>query len=191
MTADPSYRPTDPTVLAVDDLEEYLELYEAQLGDEYRVRTASNARDALDVIDDGVDVVLLDREMPEMSGDDLLSHIRDADHDCRVAMVTAIEPDRDVVDMGFDAYLVKPVSRNRLHGAVERLLRRTRYDDELAKLYDLCAERATRDGHGTADDEVDTDLCAEINERRRALDAVAAEFSPDDYRATFRDIPDF
>ncbi|MBP1955466.1 DNA-binding response OmpR family regulator [Halarchaeum rubridurum] len=190
MTADSSYRPADPTVLAVDDLEEYLQLYEAQLGDDYRVRTASNAPDALDVVDDDVDVVLLDRDMPEMSGDEALSRIREAGHDCRVAMVTAVEPDRDIVDMGFDAYLVKPVSRDRLRGTVERLLRRTRYDDELAELYDLCAKRATLAGP-EADEAAREDLVAEIGERRRALDAVAAEFTPDDYRATFRDIPDF
>nr|WP_280921196.1 HalX domain-containing protein [Halarchaeum rubridurum] len=69
-------------------------------------------------------------------------------------------------------------------------MRRTRYDDELAELYDLCAKRATLAGP-EADEAAREDLVAEIGERRRALDAVAAEFTPDDYRATFRDIPDF
>ncbi|GAD53596.1 hoxA-like transcriptional regulator [Halarchaeum acidiphilum MH1-52-1] len=191
MTAGSSYRPANPTVLAVDDLDEYLQLYEAQLGDEYRVRTVSKAADALDLIDETIDVVLLDRNMPDMSGDEVLERIRDAGHDCRVALVTAVEPDRDVVDMGFDASLVKPVSRDRLRDTVERLLRRTRYDDELTALYDLCAKRASHTDRGETDVEAYNDLVAEIGERRRAVDAAAAEFTPDDYRAAFRDIPDF
>jgi len=60
------------------------------------------------VIDETVDVVLLDRMMPGMSGQEVLAAIRERGLDCRVAMVTAVDADFDVIEMGFDEYLGKP-----------------------------------------------------------------------------------
>lgn len=34
-------------------------------------------------------------------------------------MVTAVKPDFDIIDMGFDNYLVKPVSKDNLYTTVE------------------------------------------------------------------------
>jgi DNA-binding response OmpR family regulator len=36
--------------------------------------------------------VLLDRRMPGLSGDNALNRIREREYDCRVAMVTAVDP---------------------------------------------------------------------------------------------------
>lgn len=109
-----------PTVLYVDDEPAIADGYAAKLH-EYDTRTAYTGRAALEQLDETVDVVFLDRRMPGMSGKDVLEAIRERDYDCRVVMVTGVEPDDDIVEMGFDEYLVKPVEVTQLQETVERL----------------------------------------------------------------------
>lgn len=149
------------TVLAVDDLPEYRRLYERRLGDDYEVLTAESGEAALRMLDDRIDVVLLDRSMPDMSGDEVLATIRAEGYPCRVAMVTANEPDDDVIDLGFDAYLVKPVTTGELNRTVQRLLARTSYEAHMQELFTLCVERARADPNGelpSSEGEVPTEV---------------------------------
>lgn len=106
-------------MLVVDDDADLAETYALWLDEEYDVHTATSGQQALDAHDDAVDVVLLDRRMPGRSGDDLLGRLRD--RSCVVSMVTAVEPGPDVVDLPFDDYLVKPVTRSTLVDTVDQL----------------------------------------------------------------------
>lgn len=110
------------SVLVVDDESEIADLYTAWLQDFYDVRPAYGGRSALEQADADTDVVLLDRRMPDLTGDEVLEEIRSRELRCHVAMVTAVEPDFDIVEMGFDDYVVKPVDREDLHSLVERML---------------------------------------------------------------------
>jgi DNA-binding response OmpR family regulator len=131
-----------PTVLAVDDEETITEAYALWLADGYDVRTAGSGREALDAMDETVDVVLLDRRMPDTSGDEVLAAIRERGYDCRVALVTAIDPDFDVADMAFDCYLQKPVDGDELRETVERLLALSAYEADSRELLSLVERRA-------------------------------------------------
>lgn len=114
-----------PTVLVVDDDRQLADLYAAWLAQRYAVHTAYGGQEALETVDelgDELDAVLLDRRMPDVTGDLTLVVLRDRGYDCPVAMVTAIEPDFDVIGMGFDDYLVKPATEADLLGLVESLL---------------------------------------------------------------------
>ena len=114
---------TDATVLVVDDDRDLADTYALWLRDRVDAHVAYSGADALDVLDtEPVDVVLLDRRMPSMSGDTVLAEMRERGHDQRVAMVTAVEPTLSAVEMGFDDYLVKPVRRDALFSTVESLL---------------------------------------------------------------------
>ena len=132
----------ETTILIVDDESAVTDVYAAHLEAEYDVRTAYGGSEALEKLDGGVDAVLLDRRMPGMSGDDVLAHIREEDYDVRVAMVTAVDPDFDILDMGFDDYVVKPVSRDELYETVDRLLTYSDYDDTFQEYFSLVSKRA-------------------------------------------------
>lgn len=132
-----------PVVLAVDDEERVVQAFEIWLGDGYDVRTATGGTEALEKLDDTVDVVLLDRHMPEMSGDEVLEQIREAEYDCRVAMVTAVAPEFDIVDMEFDHYISKPVDESDLQMVVDRLFDIQSYDERLVDLYRVVQKIAT------------------------------------------------
>ncbi len=130
-----------PVVLVVEDERDLADLYAIWLRDVCEVRTAYDGTEALSAIDGDVDVVFLDRRMPGLSGDEVLETIRGEGYGCRVAMVTAVEPDFDVVEMGFDDYLVKPVTEDELVGMVETLRLRSEYDDQLRELYALSSKK--------------------------------------------------
>lgn len=131
-----------PTVLVVDDEPDVADAYAAQLSAGYHVKTAYSGEEALEKLGSDVDVVLLDRRMPGVSGDDVLEEIREMGIECRVAMVTAVDPDFDILDMGFDDYVVKPVSRDDLYETVDRLLTYSSYDDTFQQYFSLVSKRA-------------------------------------------------
>ena len=124
-----------PVVLAVDDDEKLLETYRMWLGSAYDLRTAASGEEALEQLDSAVQVVLLDRLMPGLSGDQVLDRIRELDVDCRVAMVTAVEPDADIAAMPFDAYVPKALDRETVIETIDRLLDRADYDALLREQY--------------------------------------------------------
>ncbi len=181
-----------PTVVVVDDLRELAELYATWLADDYAVRTAYSSAEAMELIDCDVDVALIDRRMPGDTGDELLERIRDAGYDCRVAMITAVEPDFDIIELGFDEYLVKPIDRDELHGVVESLLNRADYDEQLRTFFALAAKRATLQSRKAPDELEDSEAYAELTERieelRSELDATVAKLSDRDFEAELRQL---
>ena len=120
---------TKPTVLVVDDEREVADTYALALEDEYRVDVAYNGEAALDYVREfPVDVVVLDRGMPDLSGDEVLVTVRDWGLDVRVLLVTATRPSFDVLGLGFDGYLLKPTGLDGLRATVARLVRSRTYD---------------------------------------------------------------
>jgi DNA-binding response OmpR family regulator len=131
-----------PVVLVVDDEEVTTEAVALWLGDDYEVLTAYSGEAALETLDGRVDVVLLDRHMPGLSGSETLERIRERDLGVRVAMLTAVDPELGVAEMPFDAYLVKPVDDGSLHETVDRLCRLADFDDAVGDLYAVAQKRA-------------------------------------------------
>ncbi|WP_435346306.1 response regulator [Haloarchaeobius sp. HRN-SO-5] len=114
---------TDPdgTVLVVDDDVDLADTYALWLRDSYEVRTAYGGDEALDACDVSVDHVVLDRRMPAVSGETVLRQLRARDATFQVAVVSAVRPGMEAHQLPFDAYLLKPVDRERLMGTVDRL----------------------------------------------------------------------
>lgn len=177
------------TILIVDDEPSITDLYALRLEDEYDVRTAYSGSEALDTIHDEVDVVLLDRRMPDLSGDDVLTKIREDGIDCRVAMVTAVDPDFDILDLGFDAYVVKPVSEQDLKDTVETLLRRSAYDDQLRELTSMMSKKAALEAEKSEEELSDNDeyqrLVDELDRLESSLDDTVGDLDEDDFSAAF------
>ena len=180
---------TNETVLVVDDEQGLADLYANWLEAHYSVHTAYNGSDALETLNQDIDVVLLDRRMPDMSGDNVLTEIRNRGLPCRVAMVTAVEPDFDVVEMGFDDYVTKPVSEDQLRDVVESLLSRRQYDDRIQELFSLISKRqvleAEKSDADLATHEEYTTLQDNIDALQSTLDERAQSFEEADFRAAF------
>lgn len=123
------------TVLVVEDEPDLLEMYGEWLEHAYDIERAATGGEALELADESTDLVLLDRQLPDVSGSEVLGSLRAAGYDCAVAMVTAVEPDVDIAEMGFDDYVEKPVFDEELNDVVERVLRRRSYDRRVQEYF--------------------------------------------------------
>lgn len=181
-----------PTVLVVEDDRPLLTVYERWLEDSYDVRTAASGSEALEALDDVVDVVLLDRRMPGMSGDEVLDRIRQRVPHCKVAIVSAVEPDFDVITMGFDAYLTKPVKREELSDLVERLLARTAFAELEREFYGLVSKQAALESAKSRDELAPNDEYATLLDRidrlREEIDDTMPEMDDGEFVAMVRDL---
>lgn len=179
------------TVLVVDDKESVASLYARWLVDQYDVRVATSGEHALGLYDEEVDIVVLDRRMPGISGDGVVDAVRRSPYDCRIAMVTAVEPDVDIVELGIDEYLVKPVDGDDLRELVERLLRRTTYDEFLRELYSLASKKGALEAHHSREELRASSEYAEMRERLDELhdriDDTVTEFEDEDFVGLLRE----
>lgn len=181
-----------PTVLVVEDEHALVELYVRWLESDYTVLTANGGEEALEQFTDNVDVVLLDRLMPGMSGDEVLGQIRERAPRCKVAMVTAVEPDFDVISMGFDDYLTKPVEREEMVETIQRLLSRSEFDGIEQELYALSSKQAALRASKPKEELEENDEFQQLQERiqelRGELDATLPGMEDDEFVAMVRDI---
>ncbi|WP_459881250.1 response regulator [Halorubrum gandharaense] len=168
------------TVLAVDDEADLAELYRVYLAEAYDVDTATSGAEALDRMNEDVDVVLLDRRMPDMSGHEVLTAIREEGYDARVAMLTAVEPDVDIVEMPFDDYRTKPVDKAELLGLVAVLLRRAEYDAHSQEFFALASKKAALEVGDRTNTEEYEELLDRIDDAREEVDAALEELAARD-----------
>lgn len=135
-------RADDHTVLVVDDEKGLADLYATWLREAFDVEVAYGGKAALETIEEAdVDVVLLDRHMPDLPGDLVLTVLRDRGYDMPVAMVTGVEPELNVLELGFDQYVLKPVDGDELLDVVRDLIELESYDAHDRTLSELRVKR--------------------------------------------------
>lgn len=159
--------------MVVEDQKDLADVYANWLREEYAVRTAYGGDEALEKFDETVDVVLLDRRMPGRSGDEVLERIREAGTDCRVAMVTAISPELDIIDMEFDDYLVKPVQKEEVLDTVEGMLAMRTYNDRIREYYSLSTKHTALISNNS---EAELETSEEYQDLKERLAEVKGEF---------------
>lgn len=117
----------ETSILAVDDEPHTLELYQAMLNAMgHSVRIATNGYEALRILDQFPlpDLILLDVEMPVLSGSDTLKIIRERYPDLKVVAQSAhaLVGDRErFISEGYDEYLPKPFTSEQLELALSNL----------------------------------------------------------------------
>ena len=111
----------------MDDALSTLEVLERNLRTEhYQVFTASSVPEAIRILEaTPVDLVITDLKMPEVSGIDLVRHVRENLKDTEVIMITgypSIDGAVTAVKAGAQDFLSKPFTDEELLGAVRRTL---------------------------------------------------------------------
>lgn len=181
-----------PTVLVVEDEEELAATFERWLTPKYRVRTAHTAESALSTMDGAVDVVLLDRRLPDQPGEEVLWAIREAGYDCRVAMITAVDPDVDILEMEFDDYVVKPVPKDELIEIVDGLLALSTYDEQVQRSFGLATKIAVLESEKPTEELQNNDqylsIRRELDRLRQEINATLADFEADSFTRAYRDL---
>ena len=134
----------DRMILVADDEEdirEYVERVQESISPNVDILTAADGEEALKLIRECVpDLVILDLKMPKMNGYAVLAELR-KDERTRFVPVLILtgfaggDVEADVLDMGADGFITKPISRMVLVAQVVALLR-------VKSNYDALASRA-------------------------------------------------
>ncbi|WP_254829369.1 winged helix-turn-helix transcriptional regulator [Haloglomus salinum] len=138
-----------PRVLVVDDDPRLAEMHAGWLADRYDVETAYGGEAALRRLDDDVDVLVLDRRMPGMSGETVLERLGILGLDPGVVMLTAVEPETEVAGMDIDDYVVKPALQKDVLEAVAAVLERQGLEDPVREYLALSARQALLEAETT------------------------------------------
>ncbi|MCG3130114.1 MAG: Regulatory protein AtoC [Phycisphaerae bacterium] len=101
----------------------------------YQVTEAQSGTEALEALNGGVyDLIMLDYRLPDMTGLDVLSHVREHDSDVVVIMMTAfstIESAVDAMKLGAYDYITKPFDMDQLLRTVQKALETTKLRREV------------------------------------------------------------
>ena len=116
-------------LLLVEDNEDLLGLMVKLLGAEYIIHTATNGKEALDVLtEEDIDLIVSDVMMPVMGGIELCRNIKgsfDTSH-IPLILLTAKKQEEDRVEAyesGADAFITKPFNLSVLHARISNLLK--------------------------------------------------------------------
>jgi putative nucleotidyltransferase with HDIG domain len=117
-------------ILLVDDDLKLLDIVSTSLSRQgYRVRTAATGREALEHATGAPPhLLILDLDLPDMNGIEVLDNIRDENENIPVLVLSAqndVEARVAALDGGADQFILKPVSLRELHVRIDSALRRT------------------------------------------------------------------
>lgn len=158
-----------PKVLMVDDERRVADAYALRLEGLCDVETVYAGEPALEhLAAEPTDVLLLDRHMPGLSGDEVLERLEERSFDGRVIMVTAIDPDFDVLEMPFDDYLCKPLERADVRTAVEQQCTVLGYET-LGEYFSVESKRSVLEAELPADERSSHEEYAAVGRRRSQL----------------------
>ncbi|MBI5408764.1 MAG: sigma-54-dependent Fis family transcriptional regulator [Nitrospirae bacterium] len=128
------------TLLVVDDEKSVRYSFTSMFEDEYRILTAGDGSEALDIFEkeaDNIDVVFLDVRMPGLGGIDVLKKMKEKRPSVPVVIMTAFSDSDTAIEAmkegAFD-YLVKPFYDDRLKDVIEKAIASSRLQHE-AYLY--------------------------------------------------------
>ncbi|RAW44591.1 hypothetical protein DQW50_13725 [Halorubrum sp. 48-1-W] len=162
------------TVLIVEDEENLADLFGVWLQEHFEVHVAYSGEDALEIFaEEPIDIVLLDRRMPGLSGTEVLQSIREGGDAQQVIMVTAVQPTEDLASIDVDDYLLKPIDRTQLLRAVEAAELILTYEDSLTELLSLTARKATLEANLDKTELEKDDRYGDLLQRIRELEEEA------------------
>ncbi len=114
-------------ILIVEDNQSTALIFESYLSEEFNVIRVAKGQLAIDAVSQGgVDAVLLDLSLPDISGIDVLSAIRAQDSEVPIIIVSSDQSNQKIataLKLGANDYVIKPVDRTRLVVTVSNALK--------------------------------------------------------------------
>lgn len=116
--------PQSATVLLADDDADFRETLTFWLSTEERWEPveASNGEEALNRLDDTVDLLVLDRKMPAASGGEVIDRVDDTAFEGPVIVLSAFEANGHLEGEAIADYATKPIDREGFLDLLERNL---------------------------------------------------------------------
>lgn len=124
-------------ILVVDDEKDIVDIlkYNLEKEHEFDVLTAYNGKEALSLVENNPDLILLDIMMPELNGFDVCKQLKQnpASSKIPVIFLTAKENEIDEIlglELGADDYIHKPLSPRKVIARVKSVIRRSNVEIE-------------------------------------------------------------
>lgn len=153
-------------ILIIEDEKKISDIVKSYLErDGFNVTVAETGREALKLIKDKFDLIILDLKLPDIDGEEICSTIRKTS-DIPIIMLTAKSSEEERVKglgMGADDYVVKPFSPRELIARVKAHLRRTKKGERKSLSFNEGALK------------IDTSAM-EVKKRDKAISLTASEF---------------
>lgn len=135
-TTDEADRSQFPLLLVVDDNEDFRTFMESSLGLQYRVKLASNGKEAWNILQNGdemPDLVVSDIMMPEMDGNELCRLIKENKRTAHIPVILlsakqTTESKVEGLSIGADDYVTKPFNMTILVLRIRKLIELSRYN---------------------------------------------------------------
>ncbi|GEM_PF-3474744 len=128
-------------ILIIEDDLDALKLYSEILKRDYEILTAEEGIKGLEIISPQIDLILLDRMLPNMRGEQVLNELRSNENpeisNIPVILLTALDADIDVIDLDFDSYLTKPISPEELRREIKEVISVNKYETGLDEYFSL------------------------------------------------------
>ena len=137
------------STMIVEDEQMVVSIIEDYFPDSYDIRSAETAQRALDTYHDDIELLIFDRRLREMSGDELAASIR-AEHKKQLMLcVSGVKPGNDIHQLQCDEYIQKPFTEDELKTKVELLLNRTELEHPAREYLSLRSKQvALNTAHG-------------------------------------------
>jgi DNA-binding NtrC family response regulator len=127
-----------PFILVVDDEHEILKVIEKILEDQFIVKTALSAKEALNLIDEKIQIILADQRMPEMTGSELFKIVRQNHPNIVRILMTGYSDMNAIVDSINEGeifrYVRKPWEINDLFFTLKEGLQKYKLNQSYVKL---------------------------------------------------------
>lgn len=153
-------------ILIIEDEKKISDIVKSYLErDGFNVTVVETGREALKLIKDKFDLIILDLKLPDIDGEEICSTIRKTS-DIPIIMLTAKSSEEERVKglgMGADDYVVKPFSPRELIARVKAHLRRTKKGERKSLSFNEGVLR------------IDTSAM-EVKKRDKAISLTASEF---------------
>jgi DNA-binding response OmpR family regulator len=135
--------PDSTRVLIVENEKRLADTYGTWLEEKYDVSVAYSGETALKEMtdDEAPDVVLLDRRMPGIPGNEVAEEIEEKGYNTQVIMVTAVSPSVEIASFPIDDYVTKPVKKDEMHEIVETAVSVTEYEKDVEEIFALTGRK--------------------------------------------------
>lgn len=124
-------------ILVVDDEKDIVDIlkYNLEKEHEFEVFTAYNGKEALELVENNPDLILLDIMMPELNGFEVCKQLKQNPSSAKIPVIflTAKENEIDEIlglELGADDYIHKPLSPRKVIARVKSVIRRSNVEAE-------------------------------------------------------------
>lgn len=163
---------TPSDILIIEDDRDTANLYQNFLEEDYTTSLATSGEQAIEKLSPAIDLILLDLNLPRMSGIDLLEMIQEdeVEHsNPRIIILTTRDPTEDILDYPIDKYQMKPIYRDDLHKLIDDIALQAEYQNLSKTLFQERSKQNAFKQAGKTDTETYRKILQNIDELEAEL----------------------